>query len=88
LLIGENVTGTDHPRIMRAEEHFMPQEQLMPLLEEVFEAAQHLDRSRMREILQATVEEYEPALDIKDLLWDTSPTGEVAVLKSPPEKLH
>jgi len=88
LLIGENVTGTDHPRIMRAEEHFMPPEQLMPLLEEVFEAAQHLNRSRMREILQATVEEYEPALDIKDLLWDTSPTGEVAVLKSPPEKLH
>jgi len=88
LLIGENVTGTDHPRIMRAEEHFIAHEQLMPLLEEVFEAAQQLDRSRMREILQATVEEYEPALDIKDLLWDTSPTGEVVVVKSPVDKLH
>ena len=68
LMIGENVSGTDHPRIMRAEEHFIPHQKLMPLLAEVHEAAQHLDRGRMREILKATVEEYQPALDIKDLL--------------------
>ena len=88
LLIGENVSGTEHPRIMRAKEHFINHEKLMPLLEEVFQAAQHLDRSRMREILKATVEEYEPALDIKDLLWDPSPTVEVAVIAIPADKLH
>jgi len=88
LLIGENVTGTEHPRIMRAEEHFMPHEQLMPLLAEVHETAQRLDRGRMREILEATVEEYEPALDIKDLLWDTSPSVDIPAVASTVEKLH
>jgi FlaA1/EpsC-like NDP-sugar epimerase len=88
LLIGENVSGTEHPRIMRAEEHFMPHEQLMPLLAEVHEAAQHLDRGRMREILEATVEEYEPSLDIKDLLWDTSTSVEIPAVTSSIEKLH
>jgi FlaA1/EpsC-like NDP-sugar epimerase len=88
LLIGENVSGTEHPRIMRAEEHFMPYEQLMPLLAEVNEAAQRLDRGRMREILEATVEEYEPALDIKDLLWDTSTSVDIPAVASNGEKLH
>jgi FlaA1/EpsC-like NDP-sugar epimerase len=88
LLIGENVSGTEHPRIMRAEEHFMPHEQLMPLLAEVNEAAQRLDRGRMREILEATVEEYEPALDIKDLLWDTSTSVDIPAVASNVEKLH
>jgi len=86
LLIGENATGTEHPRIMRAEEKFMPWEQLKPLLAEVYEAAQHLDRSRMRKILVTTVKEYEPALDIKDLLWET--TKEVVTPQSKNEKLH
>jgi hypothetical protein len=31
----------------------------------------------MREILEETVKEYEPALDIKDLLWDTSTSLDV-----------
>jgi FlaA1/EpsC-like NDP-sugar epimerase len=71
LLIGENVLGTDHPRIMRAEEHFTPADVLVPMLAAVEDAARELDRSRMREILQATVKEYRPADDINDLLWDS-----------------
>jgi len=86
LLIGENVSGTDHPRIMKAREQFIPHERLIPMLSEVHEAAQHLDRSRMREILVATVEEYEPALDIKDLLWGTA--SDVATVPSNADKLH
>jgi FlaA1/EpsC-like NDP-sugar epimerase len=77
LLIGENVAGTEHPRIMRAKEHYIPHKNLMPLLAELNIAGEHLDRSRMREILEETVKEYEPALDIKDLLWDTSTSLDV-----------
>ena len=88
LLIGENVSGTDHPRIMRAEEHFTPLKKLMPLLAEVHEAAQHLDRGRMREILVATVEEYQPALDIKDLLWETQVSVDGTKISGNKEKLH
>jgi FlaA1/EpsC-like NDP-sugar epimerase len=88
LLIGDNVAGTEHPRIMRAEEHFIAHEQLMPLLADVEAAAEHLDRGRMREILEQTVEEYEPALDIKDLLWDTSTSIDIAAITNDADKLH
>jgi FlaA1/EpsC-like NDP-sugar epimerase len=33
LLIGNNVSGTAHPMIMRAAEHFLPWSELSPLLE-------------------------------------------------------
>ena len=42
----------------------------------------------MRKILVATVEEYEPALDIKDLLWETKTSIETVPVSSNKEKLH
>ncbi len=60
LLLGENVKGTEHPRIMSADEHFIPHDLLMPLLAAVEDAARDRDRSRMREILEKTVKEYQP----------------------------
>jgi FlaA1/EpsC-like NDP-sugar epimerase len=86
LLIGENVTGTDHPRIMRAEEHFLPFDQLNSLLSEVSEAAQHLDPGRVREALTRAVREYRPSESIKDLLWDT--TTPTDVVSDDPGKIH
>jgi len=88
LLIGENVAGTEHPRIMRAEEHFLPFDQLMSLLAGVEEAAQHLDRSRMREILETAVQEYEPAEDIKDLLWEEPGSLDVTTARDSLDKVH
>jgi FlaA1/EpsC-like NDP-sugar epimerase len=70
LLIGENVSGTEHPRIMRAEEHFLPEESLKPLLAELALAISQLDRGRIRDILRDTVQEYQPTNDIDDLVWD------------------
>jgi len=66
----------------------MPHEYLMPLLADVHEAAERLDRGRMREILEATVEEYEPALDIKDLLWETSRSLDATAVSSDGDKIH
>jgi FlaA1/EpsC-like NDP-sugar epimerase len=86
LLIGENVTGTDHPRIMRAEEHFLPFDHLNSLLSEVSEAAQHLDPGRVREALTRAVREYRPSESIKDLLWDT--TTPTDVVSDDPGKIH
>jgi FlaA1/EpsC-like NDP-sugar epimerase len=88
LLIGENVSGTEHPRIMRAEEHFTPADVLMPMLAAVEDAARDLDRVRMREILQATVKEYRPADDINDLLWDTSSSIDVSAIGKPSDNVH
>jgi FlaA1/EpsC-like NDP-sugar epimerase len=75
LLLGDNVLGTEHPRIMRAEEHYIPLDMLTPFLAGVEDAVRNLDRARMRELLQKTVKEYRPADDISDLLWDESATA-------------
>jgi FlaA1/EpsC-like NDP-sugar epimerase len=85
LLIGENVAGTQHPRIMRAEEHFLPYEQLMSLLEALDEAAQRLDRGRVREVLEMAVAEYQPTEGISDLLWEPA-ASDIAV--EDPKNIH
>ena len=79
LLLGENVSGTDHPRIMRAEEAFIRQESLTPLLDELTLAVSRLDRGRVRDILQAAVKEYQPNPGIDDLLWKKARPAEAPV---------
>ena len=69
LLIGNDVSGTNHPRIMRANEDYLPFDELLPLIEELRTAAEHLDRERAREVLKFAVAGYEPANGIDDLVW-------------------
>ena len=88
LLLGENVSGTEHPRIMSAEEHFIPHDLLMPLLAAVEDAARDRDRSRMREILEKTVQEYSASEDINDLLWDNRKPSEITSTGESPDKVH
>ena len=88
LLIGENVTGTDHPRIMRAEEHFLPVDVLMPMLAAVENAAHDLDREWMRTILAKCVREYSPSDDINDLLWKKSDADGLVVSQPSKDRIH
>ena len=69
LLIGTNVSGTDHSRIMRAREEFLPAHDLNPVLEELRGATDRRDYSTAREILHETVKEYVPNGNIDDLIW-------------------
>ena len=69
LLIGENVSGTDHPRIMRAREDYLPSEELYPLLADLDAAISILDREGVRAVLQRAVKEYAPSNGIDDLVW-------------------
>ncbi|MEX2495395.1 MAG: nucleoside-diphosphate sugar epimerase/dehydratase, partial [Woeseia sp.] len=69
LLIGTDVTGTSHPRIMRASEAYMPFDSLVPLLEELRIASVHLDRHQARETLKRAVAGYNPDNGIEDLVW-------------------
>ena len=55
LLIGEQVTGTDHPKIMRAEEDFMTWDQLQGLLAKLELACDALDQGMIREILAEAI---------------------------------
>lgn len=69
LLIGSNVSGTGHPRIMRADEECLPKEVLSDLLDQLKRASQELDFEKARAILLTAVQEYDPENGIEDLVW-------------------
>jgi FlaA1/EpsC-like NDP-sugar epimerase len=69
LLIGKNVTGTEHPRILRAMEHSLPWEQIRHVLDELSQCSLRFDCDRAREILLATVREYQPTDKVQDHVW-------------------
>jgi FlaA1/EpsC-like NDP-sugar epimerase len=69
LLIGKNVTRTDHPMILRALEHRLTWSQLRALLEELESALEMFDCDKALDILIRAVAEYRPAAAIHDLVW-------------------
>ncbi len=69
LLIGNNVTGTRHPMIMRAMEHSMPWEDVQEMLEDLLVVMRKFDCRRAREMLLEAITEYSPAAAIEDLVW-------------------
>lgn len=66
LLIGENPTATDHPRIMMAQEKFLPLEQLATGLERLRTALADQDVPAVRDCLCDFLPDYKPAGDLVD----------------------
>lgn len=60
LLIGNNVTWTKHPRIMRAEEHSIESSVLSAQLEAMLQACKRGDSAKIKDILKGLVAEYSP----------------------------
>ena len=58
LLIGINVTGTDHPMIMRAMEHRLPWPRMQQYLNDFLVALASFDCSRALQLLSESVAEY------------------------------
>lgn len=76
LLIGESVTGTEHPKIMRAEEDFLPWCDLQLMLVELESACKRLDLETIRQLLIRAVDGFNPESLKDDLFWpSTSGTG-------------
>jgi FlaA1/EpsC-like NDP-sugar epimerase len=69
LLIGTNVTGTDHPMIMRAMEHRLTWPKMEQILNELLVALASFDRHRALALLAEAVAEYEADIDIRDYVW-------------------
>jgi FlaA1/EpsC-like NDP-sugar epimerase len=69
LLIGNNVSGTGHPMIMRAMEHSLPWEQVQQLLNDLLIAMGQFDVRTACELLQRAVDEYRPTGEIVDGVW-------------------
>ena len=79
LLIGSDVSGTQHPRIMRAREDYLSFEQLQPLMGELQAASQVLDRARARQVLLDSVGGYASPNGIEDLVWVSQRRNSAAV---------
>jgi len=69
LLIGNNITKTDHPMIMRAMEHSIPWVRMQQILDNMCAALQTFDCGRALSTLREAVAEYRPAEDIRDYVW-------------------
>jgi FlaA1/EpsC-like NDP-sugar epimerase len=69
LLIGSNVAGTEHPRIMRAIEHSLPWSRIQELLNDLLIALANFDCPRALGRLADAVQEYTPMADIQDHIW-------------------
>ncbi len=69
LLIGEEVLGTEHPRILRARERALPWESVEKLLRELRDACDDMDCVRIRHLLRLGGADYAPQNDVDDLLW-------------------
>jgi FlaA1/EpsC-like NDP-sugar epimerase len=67
LLIGdEGVTPTDHPMIMRANEEYLPWDELKGVIQQLLEAIRQDDYNRVRQLLRETVSGYVPEGEIVD----------------------
>lgn len=66
LLIGDNVSPTCHPMIMRANEEHLPWDALKAVLGEMLSALQRDDYDRVRQLLRETVSGYTPEGEIVD----------------------
>ena len=69
LLIGSNVTGTDHPMILRAMEHRLPWPKMQQILNDLLVALASFDCHRALALLTESVLEYQGDPDIRDYVW-------------------
>jgi len=69
LLIGDNVTGTEHERIMTANEIDLPWHALQGLLDNLDHACHHFQHETIRELLLNAPTGFAPSDGICDLLW-------------------
>jgi len=66
LLIGDNVSPTEHPMIMRANEEHLPWELFKVRLSDLLDAVERDDYERVRQLLRETVSGYKPEGEIVD----------------------
>ncbi len=70
LLIGDNVSETDNPLIMRAEEEMLAWDELKPILDSLGEAIVDCDHEKLRGLLIRAVPDFKPQCEIMDVLYN------------------
>lgn len=69
LLIGDNVSGTNHSRIMCAEEKKMSYKEFLHIINEIQNACAKNDADLVRELLVQSPADFQPSSHIVDALW-------------------
>ena len=69
LLIGDNVSETDNPLIMRAQEEMLAWDELEPILNDLQIAITNCDQKKLRELLIQIVPGFKPQCEITDVLY-------------------
>jgi FlaA1/EpsC-like NDP-sugar epimerase len=69
LVIGNNVTETDNPLIMRAEEDMLPWDELESILINLEVAIKDCDHEKLRKVLIQAVPSFKPQCEIMDVLY-------------------
>lgn len=69
LLIGDNVSPTEHPMIMTASEEYLPWDQLKALLNRLVAAVDEDDYPQVRQLLREGVSGYKPEGEIVDWIY-------------------
>ncbi|MGF1910242.1 polysaccharide biosynthesis protein [Vibrio kasasachensis] len=72
LLIGDNVEGTAHERIMAAKERFLPIDEYQVLLSALDEACHNFEHEKIRQLLLDAPTDFMPTDGIGDLVWQQS----------------
>jgi FlaA1/EpsC-like NDP-sugar epimerase len=70
LLIGDNVSETDNPMIMRAEEEMLAWGDLKLIIDQLSEAIDDCDQDRLRQLLIKAVPGFKPQCEITDVLYE------------------
>lgn len=78
LLIGDNVQGTDHPKIMTANEESLNWFEMHALLKQLDHACHSMDCEKVRELILSAPVGYNPQHEVKDMLWQLEPTARSA----------
>ncbi|MBL51922.1 MAG: polysaccharide biosynthesis protein [Candidatus Marinimicrobia bacterium] len=68
LLIGDNISETDHKQILRAEEEFISKEKIERLIDEIKEAEKNNDVLALKEIFSKIIQGYESVEEIVDVI--------------------
>ena len=77
LLIGNNVAGTDHAKILRAYEESLPWEDIRRYLAQLLTATNNFDCKRALAILLDSVEGFRPVCEnLEDLVWQATREAE------------
>jgi FlaA1/EpsC-like NDP-sugar epimerase len=69
LLIGNNVTGTEHKRIMRAEEQCLDWQEMEIMLNEIKAATKNYNCNAVKELLLIAPTEYTSSETLNDAVW-------------------